>query len=143
MAKVHFVKSVAPEVEKWKRKLCTPPVRRMVDAASIYSVRGASLCFLVAFTCFGATLLLSEATLPLYFFPGLPADDSDAAAAAAGSLPHPIDTPIGAIHRHWFSSGPVSLTFLGAVLLLCCSWSLEGAIDSRPLRSPPPAHRQR
>ena len=49
-----------------------------------HSVRGASLCFLVAFTCFGATLLLSEATLPLYFFPGLPADDSDAAAAAAG-----------------------------------------------------------
>ncbi len=120
------MKSVAPEVEKWKGKLCTPPVRRMVDAASIHSVRGASLVFLVAFTCFGATLLLSEATLPLYFFPGLPADDSDAAAAAAGSLPHPIDTPIGAIHRHWFSSGPVSLTFLGAVLLLCCSWSLEG-----------------
>ena len=87
------MKSVAPEVEKWKGKLCTPPVRRMVDAASIHSVRGASLCFLVAFTCFGATLLLSEATLPLYFFPGLPADDSDAATAVRRATARPPPPP--------------------------------------------------
>ena len=72
---------------------------------------------------------------------GLPADDSTLPPPPPAAA-HPIDTPIGAIHRHWFSSGPVSLTFLGAVLLLCCSWSLEG-VDWPPLRSPPPAHRHR
>ena len=111
----------------------------MVDAASIHSVRGASLVLPRRLYVLRRDAALVGGHLTLYFFPGLPADDSDAAAGAREPVPAPmashiarysgetaIDTPIGAIHRHWFSSGPVSLTFLGAVLLLCCSWSLEG-----------------
>lgn len=38
----------------------------------------------------------------------------------------------------------MSLTFLGAVLLLCCSWSLEGETDARsdPRRPPTATHRR-
>ena len=134
-------------------KLCTPPVRCIVDAASIHSVRGASLCSSPLRAWCDAPALQSDLT---YFSAVrrrfgrcdrrcahepvsrcLSRSLVAFAIARGGFAPHLIDTdqPSTGIASEW----PVSPVFPGAVLLLCRSWSLEVSDARSDPRPPTPA----